>query len=141
MKYRYSKLIENMLWAAALALVPTACTKPEAPKVDAKAAAVPVVVAKAMDKSMPLKIKAIGNVQASSVVIIRSQVTGQLAKVHFQEGQEVKKGDILFTIDQRPFEGMLMAAKANLQRDEAQLESARLEYEREKKLLDGALIS
>jgi multidrug efflux system membrane fusion protein len=76
-----------------------------------------------------------------SKVTVRSQITGQLIKVHFLEGQEVKKGDPLFTIDPRPPQGALEQAKANLARDQALLENARIEFEREKKLFDSALIS
>src|SRR5437899_1217300 len=120
----------------------TGCSQKNGSGTDSKKGAVlapvPVVIAKAVDKKMPVEIRAIGNVQAYSVVTIRSQITGQLTKVHFQEGQDVKAGDVLFTIDQRPFAGMLEQAKANLARDEAQLQNARLEFEREKKLLASA---
>jgi multidrug efflux system membrane fusion protein len=61
--------------------------------------------------------------------------------VHFLEGQEVKAGDVLFTIDQRPFAGKLEEASANLARDEAQMQNARLEFDREKKLLASSLVS
>jgi multidrug efflux system membrane fusion protein len=104
-------------------------------------APVPVVIGKAVEKNMPVQIRAIGNVQAYSIVTIRSQITGQITKVHFREGQDVKAGDVLFTIDQRPFAGMLEQANANLARDKAQLQNARLEFEREKKLLASSLVS
>ena len=104
-------------------------------------AGVPVRVQRAAEKEMAVQIRAIGNVQPYSKVTIRSQVTGQLVKVHFQEGQEVKRGDLLCTIDPRPAQAALDQAKANLARDEALLENARIEFDREKKLLDSALIS
>ena len=104
-------------------------------------AAVPVLVGQAAEKEMTAQIRGIGNVQPYSKVTIRSQITGQLVKVHFQEGQEVKKGDLLCTIDPRPAQAALAQAKANLARDEALLENARIEFEREKKLFDAALIS
>jgi len=84
-------------------------------------APVPVLVSRAVEQEMAVQIRAIGNVQPYSKVTIRSQITGQLVKVHFQEGQEVKK--------------------ANLARDEALLENARIEFDREKRLFDSALIS
>jgi multidrug efflux system membrane fusion protein len=102
---------------------------------------VPVVIGKVVERSMPVRIRAIGNVQAYSIVTIRSQITGQITKVHFLEGQEVKAGDVLFTIDQRPFAGKLEEASANLARDEAQMQNARLEFDREKKLLASSLVS
>src|SRR5271169_3497475 len=62
-------------------------------------ALVPVLVARAEARDVPMEIKTIGNVQAYSMVSVRSQITGPITKVHFQEGQEVKAGDLLFTID------------------------------------------
>jgi multidrug efflux system membrane fusion protein len=102
---------------------------------------IPVVIAQVIEKDMPVQLRAIGNVQPLSTVMIRSQVTGQLLKVHFEEGQFVKQGDVLFSIDQRPFAGALQQAKANLARDTAQRDNARAEFERTKKLYDSALVA
>lgn len=107
----------------------------------AEPAAVPVVVAQAEARDVPVELSNIGNVEAYSTVTIRSQITGQITKVHFKEGDEVKKGDMLFTIDPRPSEGALRQAQADLKRDQAQLVSARLEFERTKKLLDSSIAS
>ena len=104
-------------------------------------AAVPVLVSQAAEKEMAVQIRAIGNAQPYSKVTIRSQITGQLVEVHFQEGQEVKRGDLLCKIDPRPAQAALAQAEANLARDEALLENARIEFDREKKLFDSALIS
>src|SRR3989442_11515801 len=65
---------------------------------------VPVIVAQAEERDVPIELRNIGNVEAFSTVTIRSQITGQIVKVHFREGQEVKAGDMLFTIDPRPAE-------------------------------------
>ena len=102
---------------------------------------VPVLVAPAVETNVAVQIRAIGNVLPYLKVTIRSQITGQLTHVHFREGQEVKQGDPLFTIDPRPPQGALEQAKANLARDAALLENARIEFERAKKLFDSALIS
>ncbi len=102
---------------------------------------VPVLVARAVEKSVPVQVSAIGNVTPCSTVTIRSQITGKLQEVHFKEGQTVKKGDLLFTIDPRPLQAALDQAKANLARDAAQLENAELHFEREKKLFDTKLVS
>ena len=102
---------------------------------------VPVIVAQAEEKDVPVELRNIGNVEAFSTVTIRSQITGQIIKVHFQEGQEVKTEDMLFTIDPRPAEGALKQAQANLKKDEAQLVSARLEFERAKKLFESNIAS
>ncbi|PYJ79161.1 MAG: efflux RND transporter periplasmic adaptor subunit, partial [Verrucomicrobia bacterium] len=104
-------------------------------------ASVPVLVGKAMAKSMPVQIQAIGNVMPYSKVAVRSQITGQLVQVHFQEGKEVRKEDLLFTIDPRPSQAALDQAKANLARDEAQLENARIEFARAKKLFESNISS
>ncbi len=84
----------------------------------------PVTVASVTKKSVPLQVRAIGNVEAYSVVSVKSQVGGELAKVHFREGQDVRKGDLLFSIDPRPFEAALRQAEANLARDMAQVKQA-----------------
>jgi len=104
-------------------------------------AAVPVVVAQAQSQDVAVELRNIGNVEAYSVVTIRSQVTGQITEIHFHEGQEVRAGAKLFTIDPRPAEGALRQAQADLKRDQAQLVSARLEFQRQKKLLESAISS
>jgi multidrug efflux system membrane fusion protein len=81
------------------------------------AAAVPVTVTKVVAKQMPVDINAIGNVQTVVGVSIRPQVTGRVLKVNFKEGDYVKKGELLFTIDSRPFDEALKEAQANLQHD------------------------
>jgi multidrug efflux system membrane fusion protein len=80
---------------------------------------VPVVVARVGQRDVPVDIEGIGNVEAYSTISVRAQVTGQLTEVFFHEGDSVKKGDHLFTIDPRPFEAQLQQAEANLKRDQA----------------------
>jgi membrane fusion protein, multidrug efflux system len=80
---------------------------------------VPVVTAKVAQKNVPVDIAAIGNVEASTTITVQSQVTGTLMEVKFNEGDFVKKGQHLFTIDPRPFESALTQAEANLSRDQA----------------------
>ena len=104
-------------------------------------AAVPVTVASVMRRDVPLKVRAIGNVEAYRTVSVRSQVDGQLAEVHFKEGGEVATGDLLFTIDPRPFEAALRAAEANLARDEAQRNNAEVEAKRLSRLLEQGFAS
>ncbi|MFA5192681.1 MAG: efflux RND transporter periplasmic adaptor subunit [Verrucomicrobiia bacterium] len=95
---------------------------------------VPVLATNAVEKPMAVQVRAIGNVEALSTVSVRSQVDGLLTAEHFREGQEVKKGDRLFTIDPQPFAESLKQAEANLARDKAQLENARLEDRRYEEL-------
>ncbi len=103
--------------------------------------AVPVVVATAVQKSVPTQIRAVGNVEAYTTVSIKSQVTGVIYKIHFKEGDEVKKDQLLFTIDPRPFEAAVKQAEANLARDNAQLNNARDQAKRYAELVDKQYVS
>lgn len=82
---------------------------------------VPVTVAKAVTKDVPVEVQVIGNVEAYNTISVKAQVTGQLTQAHFKEGDYVKKGDLLFNIDPRPLEAALNQSKANLSRDQATL--------------------
>jgi len=114
----------------------------QSPKKDAKKVpAVPVFVSPVIQKPMPVELHAIGNVQAYSTVVVKSLVEGTLTQAYFKEGQEVKKGDLLFTIDSRPFEVQLKQAEANLARDRAQAENARQEANRYQDLLQKEYVS
>src|SRR5216684_451951 len=86
--------------------------------------AVPVLVAKVMKKTVPLTVRAIGNVEPIVSVTVRSQATGVLERVYFAEGQEVKKGDPLFDVDPRPFQASLAQTEAQLARDRASLQDS-----------------
>lgn len=106
-----------------------------------QAPAVPVVVTEAVVKDVPVQITAIGNVEAYSSVTIKSRIEGQLLKANFKEGDEVRKGQLLFVIDPRPFEEAVRQAEANLLRDKAQLEFAKADLERYEELLKEELVS
>lgn len=86
--------------------------------------AVPVTADTAIRKTVPVQIRAVGTVQAYASVVLKSQLDGEVARIHIVEGQDVKKGDLLFTLDQRPLEAALRQAEANLGRDTAQLQQA-----------------
>jgi multidrug efflux system membrane fusion protein len=86
--------------------------------------AVPVSVAVATLETAPVEIHAIGTVEPSSIVQVKSQISGELLSVHFVEGANVNKGDLLFKIDPRPYEDALRQAEAALQKDTAQLRQA-----------------
>lgn len=94
-----------------------------------------VGVARAARADIPIVIEALGTVTPSATVTVRPQVSGVLKEVRFKEGQMVKAGDVLAVIDPRPFELTLMQAQGQRQRDEAQLELARLTLERYQTLL------
>ena len=87
-------------------------------------APIPITVGTVSQKTVPVELRVIGNVQAYSTVTIKSKVGGELTRVHFTEGQDVRKGDLLFTIDPRPYEAALKQAEANLQKDLAQAKHA-----------------
>jgi multidrug efflux system membrane fusion protein len=90
----------------------------------------PVIVTPAKVAAVPVTLSVIGNVQAYSTVAIKSQVDGQILEVHFKEGQTVKKGDLLFTLDPRSYEALLRQAEANLAKDKALLDKARADVTR-----------
>jgi multidrug efflux system membrane fusion protein len=89
------------------------------------------VTAKAAEKNVPVDLAAIGNVEAYATISIRSQVTGQLQDISFREGDFVKKDEVLFTLDRRPFEAALAQADANLTRDKALLAQAEAQLGRD----------
>src|SRR5690242_19523718 len=105
------------------------------------APAVPVTVAEAVRRDAPVELREIGNVQAYATVSLKSQVEGQLARVLFAEGQEVKRDDLLFVVDTRPFEAALRQAEANVARDHAQAENARVELQRLGRLIKQGVVS
>lgn len=90
----------------------------------------PVKVATVASRTMPVALQAIGNVEAISTVTIKAQISGQLVGVHFKEGDFVKKGQLLFTIERPPFEAALRQAEGTLAKDEAQALNAKLDAER-----------
>jgi membrane fusion protein, multidrug efflux system len=102
---------------------------------------VPVTAATAEQKAVPYEISAIGNIAEYASVNIRSQVGGYLSKIHFQKGQFVKKGDILFTIDPRPYKASLLQAEGALAKDQAQLDNARADERRYAELVKKGYIS
>ena len=102
---------------------------------------VPVTAGTVIQKTVPVQIRAIGNVEAYSTVSVKSQIGGELIRVHFKEGQDVKKGDLLFTIDPRPYEAALKQAEANLTKDTAQLENAREEVRRYAELVKKGYVA
>ncbi len=101
--------------------------------------AVPVKVAKAVQKTVPIELTAIGSADAYSTVSIKAQVNAVLDTVHIKEGQLVKKGDLLFTLDARPFVAALAQAQATLARDKAQEELNDVQLQRYQQLFDAGV--
>lgn len=135
-----SRLTRSWLcWALALA---PACQKGNADnKGQGQPKAVPVTVADVVQRDVPFEIPAFGTVEASSTVDIVPQVSGLVTEVHFKEGDFVKTGDLLFTVDTRPYAASLAVAKAELERNEALAEQARVDSERKQKLAAEGLVS
>jgi multidrug efflux system membrane fusion protein len=103
------------------------------------AGAVPVTVAPVIRKSVPLEISVIGAAEPFSSVAIRSQITGQLNTVTFTEGDDVKAGQVLFTLDKRPLEAAVEQSQANLDRDIAQAANAAAQFKRYQDLADRGI--
>ncbi|HZA55876.1 MAG TPA: efflux RND transporter periplasmic adaptor subunit [Candidatus Udaeobacter sp.] len=128
-------------WLVITAVLVQSCTDQPQSKTRPSPSPVPVRVATAVQKSVPREIRAIGNVQASSVVTVKPQVTGRLAEVHFEEGDNVKAGTLLFKIDSRPFQARLRQAQATLAHDQAQLRDARRNAERYAQLIKEEFVA
>jgi multidrug efflux system membrane fusion protein len=103
--------------------------------------AVPVVVAPAVQKTVPLELRAIGNVQAYNTVQVKTRVPGELTGVLFKEGEDVKQGQLLFTLDSRPYEADLQRLQANLARDQAEAANARAQATRYAKLMEEGVVA
>ena len=97
---------------------------------------VPVITAISIEKDVPVELPAVGLVEAYSTVSIKSLAGGALDKIHFKEGQDVKKGQLLFTIDPRPYQAVLLQTQAAYARSLALMENAQRDAERYKKLAD-----
>jgi membrane fusion protein, multidrug efflux system len=103
--------------------------------------AAPVIVAAALQRDIPVEITAIGNVEAYQMVQVRSMVSGQIEGVHFKEGQDVSKGQLLFTLDKRPFQAALEQANGQLQRDQATAQNNQMQATRYTSLEQQGVIS
>jgi multidrug efflux system membrane fusion protein len=102
---------------------------------------VPVLAATVTEKTVPVEVKAIANVEAYSTVSIKSRIAGQLVQVNFKEGQDVKAGDLLFVIDPRPYEAALRQVEANLQKDKALAVKAQADLKRYAELIRKQFVS
>jgi multidrug efflux system membrane fusion protein len=111
------------------------------PRARPPAAAQLVVADVTVEMPMPIQITAIGSVQSIATVMIKSRIDGQIKEVHFKEGQEVKEGDVLFTLDDRALRAQLAQSEATLERDRASLQRAKLEVARQSGLATRGVAS
>src|SRR5688572_27762275 len=123
---------------ATLALV--GCSKPPPPAAMERPPA-PVSIVAAVAEDVPVYLDEIGKVAAREMVAIQPQVSGQVTEIHFADGADVKTGDMLFTIDPRPFQAELDAAEATVAQQQAQLELSKSEFARVEGLLDTKAIA
>lgn len=144
-----------IVWVAAAAMLLAACSDNAAGKPRVQQPPVPVTVGEVLEKTIPVQLTAVGNAMAYTTVGIKSQINGQLVEVRFKEGQDVRKGDLLFLIDPRPFEAALRQTEAALnqrqaevrqalaavERDTAQLENSKVQERRYRELVSKELIA
>ena len=101
----------------------------------------PVSVAAALTQDVPIYIDAVGKIVAREVVSIQPQVSGRITKIHFADGADVRTGDVLFTIDPRPFQAHLNQAEANVAQAQAALNLAKTNFARVESISDPRAIS
>jgi multidrug efflux system membrane fusion protein len=142
-----------LLGILAVAILASSCQKKE--QIETQHPPAPVTVASAVTQDVPVYIDAIGKIVAREVVSIEPQVSGRVIKIHFTDGADVKKGDLLFTIDPQPFEVNLQQARANLARstalkrqaeanlakDTAQAKTGEVEKRRYEQLVEQGVVS
>ena len=121
------------------ACLTAACDRQAQPAIERPPA--PVTVAAAVAQDVPIYIDAVGKIAAREVVSIQPQVSGRIVKIHFTDGANLKVGDLLFTIDPRPYQAQLNQAEANLAQAAAALELARVNFARVENLNDPRAVS
>ncbi len=125
--------------ACVLGLSLTACSKSDPPPMERPPS--PVTVATAVAQDVPLYLDEVGHTVAREVVSVQPEVSGRITEIHFEDGANLKKGDLLFTIDPRPFQSQLDAAQANLAQSKAALDFAKIQFDRVKDLVESRAIA
>jgi len=129
MKEHSQSFFIGILGLMLLAVFSSGCSDEKSKK--PVSAPIPVTVSTAVQKTVPVQLRVIGNVQAYSSITVKSRIPGQIMQVYFKEGDDVKKGVPLFMIDPRPYEAILKQAEANLERDMALVKQAEANLERD----------
>ena len=125
--------------ACTLGILLTACAKKDPPPMERPPAA--VTVASAVSQDVPLYLDEVGHTVAREVVSVQPQVSGKIMEIHFADGANLKKGDLLFTIDPRTFEAQLHEAHATLAQSKAALDFAQVQFARVKDLIESRAIA
>ncbi len=128
-----------LLGLALLAGLAAACNKK--PEASFERPPAPVTVARAVARDVPVYIDAVGKTVAREVVSIQPQVSGRITRIHFTDGAELKVGDLLFTIDPRPYQAQLNQAEANLAQAQAALDLAKVNFARVENVSDPRAVS
>ncbi|MEO8893901.1 MAG: biotin/lipoyl-binding protein, partial [Coleofasciculaceae cyanobacterium] len=119
-----SVLLLGAVGVAGVRSLPAKSDKPSKSR-DKKEQITPVTVANVTQKTVPIQLQAIGNVQAGATVAVTAQASGRVTGVHFKKGQDVKKGDLLFTIDDRSQTAAIQQAQGTVAKDQSQVQQAR----------------
>jgi multidrug efflux system membrane fusion protein len=138
-----TRIVAFALPALLAACMAGGCSDKSAAQADVKKAApsVPVLTGQAVEKSMPLRLHAIGNVETVASVAVKARVDGQIVTTHVRDGQDLHKGDALFQLDPKPYQSQLEQAQANLTHDQAQLDYLRGQEQRYQDLLKQNFVS
>ncbi len=134
------RVLSGVLMLVGLALTP-GCKKVEGAPAAPERPPAPVVVSTAVQRDVPVYLEQIGKSVAPEVVSIQPQVSGQITKIHFTDGATLKRGDLLFTIDPRPYQAQLDSAEASLAQNQAALDLAKIEFARVEKLIQNLAIT
>ena len=145
MKHAVERLRLSSLFLSLVLSLASGCTNgghvADASAASAGRPPAPVVVASVEQRDIPVQIKAIGNVEAYQTVQIRSQVNGQIQKIFFKEGEDVREGQQLFQLDKRPFQADLEKAIGQMKHDQAQAENSRIQADRYSGLEKEGIVS
>ena len=140
MTHAERKLVRLILWMLPVsALILSACGK-KAPAAFERPPA-PITAATAVAQDVPVYLDEVGKVVAREVVSIQPQVSGRITRIHFTDGADVTTGQVLFTIDPRPYEAQLNSAEANLGQAKAALDLAKINFDRVASVTDQRAVS
>lgn len=139
-RFRRSRMLVPFLTALA-AILSVSCSTQKTQASSGAVRSVPVTVAQADRRDIPVVVSAIGNVTPLQTVQVKSMVTAQIVKVHFTVGQDVQKGQLLFTLDSRSFAADLAKAEGQLARDKAAAANARVSQKRYESLLKEGVVA